>query len=69
MTPAARRIPSLGVQMRRMSSLRRLLHGQRIGCHCVDGAHLAYGPDRMLPDVLRWLRVVNHLAHRAGGVR
>lgn len=43
------------VHMGRVNSLRRLRYAQAIGCHSVDGTYLAYGPDRNLPTLLRWL--------------
>jgi hypothetical protein len=40
--------------------LKRLRYAASIGCHSVDGTFLAYGPDRNLPTLLRWLAAVNH---------
>jgi hypothetical protein len=40
---------------RRVSSRRRLHYTAAIGCHCVDGTFLTYGPNRNLPLLLRWL--------------
>jgi len=45
----------LAVHMGRVNSLKRLRYAAAIGCQSVDGTHLAYGPDRGLPEVLRWL--------------
>lgn len=42
-----------------MNSLRRLTYAAAIGCHSADGTYLAYGPDRNLPTLLRWLRIAN----------
>lgn len=42
-----------------MNSLRRLCHAKSIGFDSVDGTLLAYGPDRHLPALLRWLAAVN----------
>jgi hypothetical protein len=44
--------------MGRVNSLRRLRYAHSIGCHSVDGTHLAYGPDRKLPELLGWLRTI-----------
>lgn len=43
------------VHMGRVSSMRRMLHLQRIGCDSADGTYLGFGPDKNLPNVLRWL--------------
>jgi hypothetical protein len=43
----------------RVNSLRRLIYAAAIGCRSVDGTHLAYGPERKLPGLLRWLTAVN----------
>jgi hypothetical protein len=43
-----------------VNSLRRLRHAAAIGCHSVDGTYLAYGPDRNLPTLLRWLAIIKH---------
>ena len=59
---AEARARGLAVHCGRVNSLRRLRHAQAIGCHSVDGTHLAYGPDRALPELLRWLAVVNQPA-------
>ena len=45
----------LWVHLGRVNSLRRLRYAQAIGCHSVDGTFLAFGPDRNLPTLLRWL--------------
>jgi hypothetical protein len=47
------------VHMGRVNSLVRLQHAQAIGCHSVDGTHLAYGPDRKLRELLGWLTVLS----------
>jgi hypothetical protein len=49
----------LAVHMGRVNSLTRLRHAAAIGCHSADGTYLAYGPDRNLPRLLRWLADVN----------
>lgn len=49
----------LTVHMGRVNSLKRLRYAASLGCHSVDGTHLAYGPDRALPSLLRWLTTVN----------
>jgi len=52
---ARARAHGLGVHMGRVNSQRRLRYAAAIGCQSVDGTHLAYGPDRGLPELLRWL--------------
>lgn len=47
------------VHMGRANSLKRLRQAQQIGCHSADGTYLAYGPDRNLPTLLRWLATLN----------
>lgn len=46
--------------MGRVNSHRRLRYATSIGCNSVDGTHLAFGPDKYLPEVLRWLNDVNN---------
>jgi hypothetical protein len=48
------------VHMGRVNSLRRMRYAESIGCHSADGTTITYGPDLRLPDVLSWLRAVNH---------
>jgi len=64
LTAQARR-RGLAVHMGRVNSLTRLRYAASIGCHSVDGTYLAYGPDRNLPVLLRWLSVI-HAPHPAG---
>ncbi len=45
----------LWVHMGRVNSRRRIHYATAIGCHCVEGTLLAYGPDRHLPKLLGWL--------------
>lgn len=45
----------LWVHMGRVNTLRRLRYAALIGCDSVDGTTLAWGPDRNLPQLLRWL--------------
>lgn len=42
------------VHMGRVNGGRRWRLAQYLGCHSVDGTTLAIGPDRNLPEVLRW---------------
>ncbi|MBT8228301.1 MAG: hypothetical protein KJO75_22805 [Dactylosporangium sp.] len=42
----------------RVNSLRRLRHAARIGATSVDGTLLAFGPDRHLPGLPRWLHQI-----------
>lgn len=48
------------VHMGRVNSERRMRYASAIGCDSADGTYLAFGPDVNLPDVLAWLRVVDH---------
>jgi hypothetical protein len=45
--------------MGRVNSRRRLAYAATIGCDSVDGTHLAYGPDRRLPELIGWLTECN----------
>jgi hypothetical protein len=63
--PEARAIAALAkrlglwLHMGRVNSLRRLRYAASLGCDSVDGTFLAYGPDRNLPALLRWLRLAD----------
>lgn len=63
--PEARAVAALAkrlgkwLHMGRVNSLRRLRYAASIGCDSVDGTFLAYGPDRNLPTLLRWLRLAH----------
>lgn len=48
------------VHMGRVNSLRRLRYADSIGCGSADGTIIARAPDIRLPEVLGWLRHVNH---------
>jgi hypothetical protein len=48
------------VHMGRVNSERRIRYAAAIGCDSVDGTYLRFGPDRLLPDVLAWLRGLSH---------
>lgn len=41
--------------MGRVNSKRRLDYARSIGCRSCDGTFLIYGPDKNLPQLLRWL--------------
>ena len=47
------------VHMGRVNSLRRMLRAAEMGCDSVDGTYVSFGPDKNLPKVLNWLRIVN----------
>lgn len=49
----------LGAHMGRVNSWARLRYARAIGCTSADGTYLAFGPDRNLPRLLRWLAEVN----------
>lgn len=46
----------LWVHMGRVNTLARLRYAALLGCDSVDGTTLAFGPDRNLPQLLRWLQ-------------
>lgn len=48
------------LHMGRVNSLRRLRYAFAIGCHSVDGTFLAFGPDRNLPRLLRFMASAVH---------
>jgi hypothetical protein len=43
------------VHMGRVNTRTRVLQAKRMGCHSADGTYLAHGPDKNLPNLLRWL--------------
>jgi hypothetical protein len=47
------------VHMGRVNSWARLRYARLIGCDSVDGTYLAFGPDKNLARLLRWLAEVN----------
>jgi hypothetical protein len=67
---AEARARGLTVHMGRVNSFTRLRHAASIGCHSVDGTHLAYGPDRNLPRLLAWLAGLDAIRarHNPGGI-
>ena len=48
------------VHMGRVNSEKRLRYAKFIGCDSADGTYIAFGPDVNLPDVLAWVRAVDH---------
>lgn len=46
------------VHMGRVNSARRLRYAKTIGCASADGTFLAFGPDKNLPRLERWLHDV-----------
>ncbi|MFJ9033633.1 hypothetical protein ACIRQP_35045 [Streptomyces sp. NPDC102274] len=44
-----------GVHMGRVNSLRRMGIAEWFGCDSADGTYLAFGPDKNLPRLLRWV--------------
>lgn len=48
------------VHMGRVNSERRIRYADAIGCDSADGTYLIFGPHQNLPDVLAWLRGINH---------
>lgn len=47
------------VHMGRVNSLKRLRYADQIGCHSADGTFLAFGPDKNIPRLRRWLNAMN----------
>lgn len=47
------------VHMGRVNSWARLRYARQIGVDSADGTYLAFGPDKNLPKLLRWLAEVN----------
>lgn len=47
------------IHLGRVNSLRRLQYAKAIGCDSADGTYITFGPDKNLPRVLQWVRVVN----------
>lgn len=45
--------------MGRVNSLKRMRYASSIGCQSVDGTFIKYGPEKNLPQLLRWLELVN----------
>lgn len=43
------------VHMGRVNSRRRLLLAASVGCDSADGTMIAFGPDKRLPQLIRWL--------------
>lgn len=44
--------------MGRVNSLRRLRLADEFGCVSADGTYLAFGPEKNLPQLMRWLREI-----------
>lgn len=47
------------VHMGRVNSWERLREAWRMGCDSADGTYLAKGPDKNLPRLLHWMRVLD----------
>lgn len=43
------------VHMGRVNTRGRVQAAKAMGCHSADGTYLTYGPDKNLPNLLRWL--------------
>jgi hypothetical protein len=43
------------VHMGRVNSRKRFLYSQWLGCDSADGTYVAFGPDKNIHDVVRWL--------------
>lgn len=57
------------VHMGRVNSRKRLAYAAEIGCDSADGTYIAFGPDKNLPRMLRWIHEVNAMTaqrHCAG---
>lgn len=55
------------VHMGRVNSLRRLRIAEWFGCETADGTYLAYGPDKNLARLRRWLDAMHHTPSLLGG--
>jgi hypothetical protein len=53
------------VHMGRVNTRRRLWIAHNFGCDSADGTMLAYGPDKNLPLLLKWLREINTYEERS----
>lgn len=47
------------VHMGRVNSLKRLRYSIALGCDSVDGTYITYGPDKNIPNLIRWITKVN----------
>lgn len=47
------------VHVGRVNSLRRMMTAHSVGADSADGTYLAFGPDKNLPKLLRWLDATN----------
>lgn len=48
------------VHMGRVNSYRRLAYAKQIGCSTADGTFLAFGPDKNIPRLEKWLKQLHH---------
>jgi hypothetical protein len=55
------------VHMGRVNSEKRYRYALAIGCDSADGTYLTFGPDKNLPKVRAWLRVVDQGVMDFGG--
>lgn len=51
------------VHMGRVNSLRRLILAETMGCDSADGTFLAFGPDKNIPRLRKWLAALSMQAH------
>ncbi|MGW6742831.1 hypothetical protein ACWGDX_19265 [Streptomyces sp. NPDC055025] len=56
-----------GVHMGRVNSLRRMGIAEWFGCGTADGTYLAFGPDKNLPRLLRWVDELDRHPSLAAG--
>ncbi|MGI5457543.1 hypothetical protein ACQEWB_31125 [Streptomyces sp. CA-249302] len=56
-----------GVHMGRVNSRSRLKIAEWFGCDSADGTYLAYGPDKNLPKLLKWLDELDGTPSLLGG--
>ncbi|MER5443185.1 hypothetical protein, partial [Streptomyces sp. NPDC002790] len=56
-----------GVHMGRVNSRSRLRTAEWFGCDSADGTYLAYGPDKNLPKLLKWLDELDGTPSLLGG--
>lgn len=49
----------LWCHMGRVNSQRRVIYAYDCGYDSVDGTHLSFGPDKKLPELLKWMNTVH----------
>ena len=55
---AAARVMDKWVHMGRVNSRKRLFRAAEVGCDSADGTYIAFGPNKNLPRMLKWISEV-----------